>query len=165
MNEVKYCFVIDPWKKDIRVVDLPENKLELFTIYELLDCGTFDVHSLTADTDLFVKIDFAYDNGLLVEEQRFFSIDNKVFAGNGLIVGAVNEEGHSTTPTYPDDFLPVTFMPKSYQMEITADDLKIEVTPNQYSEKQIRAGETPVDVQLYVDEPIRRSDDTTYEET
>jgi len=132
MNEVKYCFVIDPWKKDIRVVDLPENKLELFTIYELLDCGTFDVHSLTADTDLFID-----DNGLLVEEQRFFSVDNKVFAGNGLIVGAVNEEGHSTTPTYPDDFLPVTWMPKSYQMEITADDLNIE---------------------------IRRSDDTTYQE-
>lgn len=132
MNEVRYCFVIDPWKKDIRVVDLPENKLELFTIYELLDCGTFNVHSLTADTDLFID-----DEGLLVEEQRFFSVDNKVFAGNGLIVGAVNEEGHSTTPTYPDDFLPVTWMPKSYQMEITADDLNIE---------------------------IRRSDDTTYQE-
>ena len=85
-----------------------------------------------ADTDLFID-----DEGLLVEEQRFFSIDNKVFAGNGLIVGAVNEEGHSTTPTYPDDFLPVTWMPKSYQMEITADDLNIE---------------------------IRRSDDTTYQE-
>ena len=132
MNEVKYCFVIDPHKEEIRVVDLPGDKLELATIYDLLDCTTFDVHPLSADTDLFID-----DEGLLVEEQRFFSIDNKVFAGNGLIVGAVNEEGHSTTPTYPDDFLPVTFMPKSYQMEITADNLNIE---------------------------IRRSDDTTYQE-
>ena len=133
MNEVKYCFVIDPYKEEIRVIDLPSDKLELATIYDLLECATFDVHSLSEDTDLFID-----DEGLLVEEQRFFSIDNKVFAGNGLIVGAVNEEGHSTTPTYPDDFLPVTFMPKSYQMEITAEDLNIE---------------------------IRRSDDTTYEET
>ena len=132
MNEVRYCFVIDPYKEEIRVADLPNDKLELATIYDLLDCGTFDVHPLTADTDLFID-----DDGLLVEEQRFFSIDNKVFAGNGLIVGAVNEDGHSTTPTYPDDFLPVTFMPKSYQMEITAEDLNIE---------------------------IRRSDDTTYQE-
>ncbi len=120
MNEVKYCFVIDPHKEEIRVVDLPSDKLELATIYDLLECATFDVHSLTADTDLFID-----DDGLLVQEQRFFSIDNKVFAGNGLIVGAVNEEGHSTTPTYPDDFLPVTWMPKSYQMEITDKDLEV----------------------------------------
>jgi len=120
MNEVKYCFVIDPHKEEIRVVDLPGDKLELATIYDLLKCATFDVHSLTADTDLFID-----DDGLLVEEQRFFSIDNKVFAGNGLIVGAVNEEGHSTTPTYPDDFLPVAWLPKSYQMEITEKDLEV----------------------------------------
>jgi len=120
MNEVKYCFVIDPHKQEIRVVDLPGDKLELTTIYDLLDCTTFDVHSLTADTDLFFD-----DEGLLVEEQRFFVINNKVFAGNGLIVGAVNEEGHSTTPTYPDDFLPVAWLPKSYQMEITEKDLKV----------------------------------------
>jgi len=119
MNEVKYCFVIDPHKEEIRVVDLPGDKLELATIYDLLECATFDVHSLTADTDLFID-----DNGLLVEQQRFFSIDNKVFAGNGLIVGAVNEEGHSTTPTYPDDFLPVTWMPKDYYMQITHKDLE-----------------------------------------
>ena len=120
MNEVKYCFVIDPHKEEIRVVDLPGDKLELTTIYDLLDCTTFDVHSLTADTDLFFD-----DEGLLVEEQRFFVINNKVFAGNGLIVGAVNEEGHSTTPTYPDDFLPVAWLPKSYQMEITEKDLEV----------------------------------------
>ena len=44
MNEVKYCFVIDPYKEEIRVVDLPGDKLELATIYDLLDCTTFDVH-------------------------------------------------------------------------------------------------------------------------
>ena len=120
MNEVKYCFVIDPHKEEIRVVDLPDDKLELSTIYDLLDCTTFDVHSLTADTDLFID-----DEGLLVEEQRFFIVNNKVFAGTGLIVGAVNEEGHSTTPTYPDDFLPVAWLPKSYQMEITDKDLEV----------------------------------------
>ena len=120
MNEVKYCFVIDPHKEEIRVIDLPGDKLELATIYDLLECATFDVHSLTADTDLFID-----DDGLLVEEQRFFVINNKVFAGNGLIVGAVNEEGHSTTPTYPDDFLPVAWLPKSYQMEITEKDLEV----------------------------------------
>jgi len=105
MNEVKYCFVIDPYKEEIRVVDLPENKLELSKIYELLECARFDVSTLTPDTDVLID-----DEGLLIENQRFFSINNQVFAGNGLIVGAPNEDGHSTTPTYPDDFLPVTFI-------------------------------------------------------
>tara|TARA_R100000458_G_scaffold29068_1_gene26570 strand:+ start:218 stop:592 length:375 start_codon:yes stop_codon:yes gene_type:complete len=120
MNEVKYCFVIDPHKEEIRVVDLPGDTLELSTIYDLLDCTRFDVHSLTADTDLFFD-----DEGLLVEKQRFFVTNNKVFAGNGLIVGGVNEKGHSTTPTYLDDFLPVKWLPKNYYMEITQEDLEV----------------------------------------
>ena len=132
MNKTEYVYLIDPFKKDITLVHLPTGKLELETIYNLVQCATIDMYSLTHDTDLIID-----DEGLLVEEQRFFSIDNKVFAGRALIVGAANEDGHSTTPTYPMDFLPVTFMPKSYQMEITADDLNIE---------------------------IRRSDDTTYQE-
>ena len=105
MNEVKYCFVIDPYKEEIRVVDLPENKLELSKIYELLECARFDVSTLTPDTDVLID-----DEGLLIENQRFFSINKQVFAGNGLIVGAPNEDGHSTTPTYLDDCLRVTFI-------------------------------------------------------
>jgi hypothetical protein len=148
MNKTEYVYLIDPFKKDITLVHLPTGKLELETIYNLVQCATIDMYSLTHDTDLIID-----DEGLYVEDQKFFVIEDKVFAGRALIVGAANEDGHSTTPTYPMDFLPVVYT--SEHPEVGVAEFKV---------TSWETGESPVDVQLYIDEPIRRSDDTTYEE-
>jgi hypothetical protein len=107
MNKVKFVYLIDPFEKRVDLVDLYKEGLELPTIYKLLQCTTMDVYSLTKDTDVYID-----DEGLFVEDQKFFVIEDKVFAGRALIVGSPNEDGHSTTPTYPEDFLPLVWTDK-----------------------------------------------------
>ena len=104
MNKIKFVYLIDPFEKRVDLVDLHKEGLELPTIYKLLQCATMDVYSLTKDTDVYID-----DEGLFVEDQKFFVIEDKVFAGRALIVGSPNEDGHSTTPTYPEDFLPLVW--------------------------------------------------------
>ena len=138
MNQVKFVYLIDPFKQQVTVETLPGGVLELDKIYELCDCAAFDVYAISDDTDLYID-----DEGLFVEDQKFFIIDNKVFAGRALIVGSPNEDGHSTTPSYPDDFLPVTYT-----------DTHPGVGVSEFTVTSWETGESPVDVQLYVDEPI-----------
>ena len=90
------------------------------------------MYSLTHDTDLIID-----DEGLFVEDQKFFVIEDKVFAGRALIVGAPNEDGHSTTPAYPEDFLPVVYT-----------DTHPEVGVSEFTVTSWETGESPVDVQL-----------------
>ena len=132
MNKTDYVYLIDPFKKDITLVHLPTGKLELETIYDLMQCATIDMYGLTDDTDLIID-----DEGLFVENQRFFVIEDKVFAGQALIVGAANEDGHSTTPTYPMDFLPVVYT-----------DTHPGVGVSEFTVTSWETGESPVDVQL-----------------
>ena len=49
-------------------------------IYNLIDCRTFDVVSLSDADDLYVD-----DEGLLKDENRYFSWSGRNFAGMGLI--------------------------------------------------------------------------------
>ena len=132
MNQVKFVYLIDPFKQQVTVETLPGGVLELTTIYELCDCSTFDVYSLTKDTDVYID-----DEGLFVEDQKFFVIEDKVFAGRALIVGAANEDGHSTTPTYPMDFLPVVYTSEHPEVGVT-----------EFTVTSWETGESPVDVQL-----------------
>jgi len=132
MNKTNYVYLIDPFKKDITLVHLPTGKLELETIYDLVQCATIDMYGLTDDTDLIID-----DEGLFVEDQKFFVIEDKVFAGRALIVGAANEDGHSTTPTYPMDFLPVVYTSEHPEVGVT-----------EFTVTSWETGESPVDVQL-----------------
>tara|TARA_R110002020_G_scaffold45642_3_gene130429 strand:- start:2880 stop:3284 length:405 start_codon:yes stop_codon:yes gene_type:complete len=132
MNKTEYVYLIDPFKKDITLVHLPTGKLELETIYDLVQCATIDMYGLTHDTDLIID-----DEGLFVEDQKFFVIEDKVFAGRALIVGAANEDGHSTTPTYPMDFLPVVYTSEYPSVDVSG-----------FTITELKAGESPVDVQL-----------------
>ena len=132
MNKTDYVYLIDPFKKDITLVHLPTGKLELETIYDLVQCATIDMYGLTDDTDLIID-----DEGLFVEDQKFFVIEDKVFAGRALIVGAPNEDGHSTTPAYPEDFLPVVYT-----------DTHPGVGVSEFTVTSWETGESPVDVQL-----------------
>jgi len=136
MNKTNYVYLIDPFKKDITLVHLPTGKLELETIYDLVQCATIDMYGLTDDTDLIID-----DEGLFVEDQKFFVIEDKIFAGRALIVGAANEDGHSTTPTYPMDFLPVVYT-SEYPF------VDIDVNVSNFTTPELKAGESPVDVQL-----------------
>jgi hypothetical protein len=54
-----------------------------------------------------------------------------------LIVGAANEDGHSTTPTYPMDFLPVVYTSEHPEVGVT-----------EFTVTSWETGESPVDVQL-----------------
>ena len=132
MNKTDYVYLIDPFKKDITLVHLPTGKLELETIYDLVQCATIDMYGLTDDTDLIID-----DEGLFVEDQKFFVIEDKIFAGRALIVGAPNEDGHSTTPAYPEDFLPVVYT-----------DTHPGVGVSEFTVTSWETGESPVDVQL-----------------
>ena len=61
----------------------------------------------------------------------------ELFAGRALIVGAANEDGHSTTPTYPMDFLPVVYTSEHPEVGVT-----------EFTVTSWETGESPVDVQL-----------------
>jgi len=64
-------------------------------IYDLIECRTFDVVSLSDADDLYVD-----DEGLLVEgNQRYFSWSGRNFAGMGLIMGH-DDEGETVGTTY-----------------------------------------------------------------
>ena len=63
-------------------------------IYNLIDCRTFDVVSLSDADDLYVD-----DEGLLKDENRYFSWGGRNFAGMGLIMGH-DDEGETIETTY-----------------------------------------------------------------
>jgi hypothetical protein len=52
-------------------------------IYDLIGCRTFDVVSLSDADDLYVD-----DEGLLKDDNRYFSWSGRNFAGAGLILGS-----------------------------------------------------------------------------
>ena len=63
-------------------------------IYDLIGCRTFDVVSLSDADDLYVD-----DEGLLKDDNRYFSWSGRNFAGVGLILGH-DDEGETIETTY-----------------------------------------------------------------
>ena len=63
-------------------------------IYSLIDCQLFDIVRLSDVDDLYVD-----DEGLLKNENRYFSWNGKNFAGKGLILSH-DEEGETIATTY-----------------------------------------------------------------
>ena len=63
-------------------------------IYDLIGCRTFDVVSLSDAGDLYVD-----DEGLLKDDNRYFSWSGRNFAGIGLILGH-DDEGETIETTY-----------------------------------------------------------------
>ena len=83
-------------------------------IYDLIECRTFDVVSLSDADDLYVD-----DEGLLVEgNQRYFSWSGRNFAGKGLIMGH-DDEGETTATTYDlqEVIDRVEFLPEGHREE------------------------------------------------
>ena len=63
-------------------------------IYDLIGCRTFDIVSLSDADDLYVD-----DEGLLKDDNRYFSWSGRNLAGIGLILGH-DDEGETIETTY-----------------------------------------------------------------
>ena len=97
-NTVKALF-IDPFKRDIKLVDLEideENELVLKELYKFLDCELVEVVHLEGNRILIVD-----EEGLLKTDLRFFSLNDEIaksgsnqgyYAGKALIVDYINSE-------------------------------------------------------------------------
>lgn len=82
-------------------------------IYDLIECRTFDVVSLNDADDLYID-----DEGLLKDNNRYFSWSGKNFAGKGLIMGH-DGEGETTATTYDLQEVVdrVEFLPEGHKEE------------------------------------------------
>ena len=113
--------LIDVIKQEVKEVEHDDT---LKSIYNLVDCGTFDVVRIDVVNSIYVD-----DEGLFVEDQLYFSYegatDTVSLAGNGLVLG-VDEEGETTPPslTLKEVEQAVTFLPKGFEInpsiEVTA---------------------------------------------
>ncbi len=103
--------LINPHEETITEVEYSGNYKE---IYDIIDCRTFDVVSLSDADDLYVD-----DEGLLVEgNQRYFSWSGRNFAGMGLIMGH-DDEGETIETTYDLQEVVdrVEFLPEGHKEE------------------------------------------------
>lgn len=102
--------LINPHEETITEVEYSGNYKE---IYSLIDCRTFDCVYLDNREVLYID-----DEGLLVDETRYFTINNRVLAGKGLILGT-DREGESAdvglTLQMVQDM--VQWLPDSYKAE------------------------------------------------
>ena len=115
------AILIDVKNQEIKEVEHDDT---LKSIYEYVDCRTFDVISI--DNNNYVYVD---DEGLFVEDQRYFEYlgnERSVrLAGNGLILGLNHDSGDSisTTLTAEEVRNKVVFLPDGFSinpsMEVT----------------------------------------------
>ena len=82
-------------------------------IYDLIGCRTFDIVSLSDADDLYVD-----DEGLLKDDNRYFSWSGRNFAGAGLILGH-DDEGETIETTYDLQEVVdrVEFLPEGHKEE------------------------------------------------
>ena len=60
-------------------------------IYDIVDCRTFDVVNIYGTQDMYVD-----DEGLLINNQRYFSINGRNYGGKGLLLSH-DDEGETTS--------------------------------------------------------------------
>jgi len=82
-------YLINPFDQTIKPVTL-EKENTLQQIYTLCGCQLIDAVYSIDDHTVFVD-----DEGLFVENQRYFKLHDQPLAGKALVLG-VNEEGDST---------------------------------------------------------------------
>ena len=79
-------------------------------IYDLVDCRTFDCVRLTIENDMYVD-----DEGLLIDNQRYFSIKDRNYAGKALLLSHDDEgESIATTFTLQEAKDMVQFLPEGH---------------------------------------------------
>jgi len=75
--------LINPHEETITEVEYSGNYKE---IYDIINCRTFDVATIYNTQDIYVD-----DEGLLIDNQRFFSINDRTFGGKGLLLSHDDE--------------------------------------------------------------------------
>ena len=115
------AILIDVIKQEVKEVEHDDT---LKSIYNLVDCGTFDVVRIDDINSIYID-----DEGLFIEDQLYFNYkgttDSVSLAGNGLILG-VDDEGETISPTLMLEEVEqaVTFLPKGFEInpsiEVTA---------------------------------------------
>ena len=96
---------INPFDQTIKEVDVLDN---LEDIYNLLGCRTMDAVGIDESNVLYID-----DEGLLKDEQRYFNINGRNLAGNGLVMG-FNDEGDTIDTTLKTEDLNITWLPKDH---------------------------------------------------
>jgi hypothetical protein len=111
------AILINPHEEIITEVEYSGNYKE---IYSFIDCRTFDCVRLTIENDMYID-----DEGLLIDNQRYFSIKDRNYAGKALLL-AHDDEGESVATTFTlqevkdmVEWLPETHRETPY-MEFTA---------------------------------------------
>ena len=104
------AILIDVYNKDIKEVEY-DGTLDF--IYFQLACGTFDVFGIDDVNSIFVD-----DEGLLRQNQLYFSYSDRALAGNGLILGVDNAgESIASTLTVEDVKAEVQWLPEGYAIK------------------------------------------------
>ena len=108
------AILIDVKNKEVTEV-LHDDTLE--SIYNHVDCRTFDVVNIDGENTLYVD-----DEGLFVENQLFFEYSGDTgtkvqLAGNGLLLG-YNGEGDTIEPTLTLEYVKskITFLPEGFDI-------------------------------------------------
>ena len=109
--------LINPFDETIKEVVYTGDYRE---IYDLVECRTFDVVRLNNEDDMYID-----DEGLLVNNQRFFSINEGNYGGKGLLLSH-DDEGDSVATNLSLQTVKdmVHFLPEGHKetpyMEFTA---------------------------------------------
>ena len=111
------AILINPFDQTIKETEYTGDYRE---IYDLVSCRTFDCVRLTIENDMYLD-----DEGLLIDNQRSFSIKDRNYAGKALLLSH-DDEGETTATnwTLQDvkdmvEWLPETHRETPY-MEFTA---------------------------------------------
>jgi hypothetical protein len=89
-------------------------------IYDLIGCRTFDCVRLYETQDMYID-----DEGLLIDNQMYFTMNDRVYAGKGLLLSH-DDEGESTSTNLDLQMVEdmVEWLPKGHKetpyMEFTA---------------------------------------------
>ena len=97
--------LINPFEQTVQEV---KSKATLEDIYNLLGCDTLDAVGIDEQNVLYVD-----DCGLLKNNQRYFNINGKVLAGNGVVVG-FDDEGDSVDTSLNADDLEIQWLPDDH---------------------------------------------------
>ena len=100
--------LINPFDETIKEVVYTGDYRE---IYDLVECRTFDAVRLNNEDDMYID-----DEGLLVNNQRFFSIRRGNYGGKALLLSHDDEgESIATTLTLQDVKSMVHFLPEGHK--------------------------------------------------
>ena len=111
------AILINPFDQTIKETEYTGDYRE---IYSLVECRTFDCVRLTDMQDMYID-----DEGLLIDNQRYFSIEGRNYAGKALLLSHDDEgKTKATNWTLQDvkdmvEWLPETHRETPY-MEFTA---------------------------------------------